>query len=100
MPSPPQLVEIEGQRVPFRSGLGAGETARLVVRPEMIELSPASAGGEVVQHVFLGEKTDYLVKLGGSTLQATTSDHSRKPILQIGQPVAVRFDAEGIHVLG
>ena len=92
-------VEIEGTRVPFRSGLAAGQTARLVVRPEMIELQAASGGGEVVQHTFLGEKTDYLVKLGGSTLQATASDHSRKPILEIGQPVAVRFHAEGIHVL-
>jgi iron(III) transport system ATP-binding protein len=92
-------VDIEGQRVPFHSGLGPGETARLVVRPEMIELQPASAGGEVVQHTFLGEKTDYQVKLGGSVLQATASDHSRKPILRIGQPVAVHFHTEGIHVL-
>ncbi len=92
-------VEIEGLRVPFRSGLAAGTTARLVVRPEMIELSPASAGGEVVQHTFLGEKTDYQVKLGGSVLQVTTGDHSRKPILGIGQPVAVQFHTEGIHIL-
>lgn len=96
-------VEIEGLTIPFASGLAAGATARLVVRPEMVELRPASPGegppATVVHHTFLGEKTDYQVRLGDSVLQATTSDHSRRPTLQDGQPVAVRFHTEGIHVL-
>jgi iron(III) transport system ATP-binding protein len=94
-------VEVEGLTIPFASGLAAGATARLVVRPEMIELRPLPSGtAQVVQHTFLGEKTDYLVKLGGSVLQVTASDHSRKPVLQAGQSVGLHFHTQGIHVLG
>ncbi|HSH99249.1 MAG TPA: ABC transporter ATP-binding protein [Reyranella sp.] len=96
-------VEIEGARIPFATGLGVGQTVRLVVRPEMIELRPALPGegapAAVLQRTFLGEKTDYQVRFGGTVLQATTSDHSRKPILQDGQEVSVHFHTEGMHVL-
>ena len=96
----PEEVEVEGLRIAFAAGLAVGQTVRLVVRPEMIELSPATGGGaEIVQRTFLGEKTDYQVSLGATSLQATATDHYRKPILEIGQPVAVRFHAQGIHVL-
>ena len=86
----------------FASGLAAGERARLVVRPEMIELRAASGEGphgRIVQRTFLGEKTDYVVALGGATLQVATSDQYRRPLFEIDQPVGVHFHADGIHVL-
>ena len=96
-------VEIEGVRVAFASGVPTDERVRLVVRPEMIELRSAVAGeagsGRVTQRTFLGEKTDYLVALGGATLQVAASDQYRRPLFEIGQPVGVRFHAEGIHLL-
>ena len=96
-------VEIEGVRVAFYSGLAAGERARLVVRPEMIELRAAAVGegphGRIVQRTFLGEKTDYVVALGGATLQVAASDQYRRPLFEIDQPVGVHFHADGIHVL-
>ncbi|MCX7362184.1 MAG: ABC transporter ATP-binding protein [Alphaproteobacteria bacterium] len=99
----PAEVEIEGLRITFASGLPVGQMVRLVVRPEMIELQPAAAGAPdsavITHHTFLGEKTDYQVKLGALSLQATASDHYRKPVLKIGQTVAVHFHAQGIHVL-
>ena len=96
----PEEVEVEGLRIEFAAGLAVGQTVRLVVRPEMIELSPAAGGAaEITQRTFLGEKTDYQVRLGATSLQATASDHYRKPILEIGQAVTVHFHAQGIHVL-
>ena len=93
-------VEIEGVRVAFASGVPAGERVRLVVRPEMIELRARRGGaGRVIQRTFLGEKTDYLVTLGGATLQVAASDQYRRPLFEIGQPVGVHFHAEGIHLL-
>jgi ABC-type Fe3+/spermidine/putrescine transport system ATPase subunit len=69
----------------------------------MIELTPAGAGqagaGVIAQRTFLGEKTDYQVTLGSATLQVSATDHYRKAPLEVGQPVAVRFHPEGIHVL-
>ena len=79
-----------------------GEAVRLVVRPEMIELVPTageSGAARIVQRTFLGEKTDYLVALGGSTLQVSATDHYRRTPLEVGQTVGVRFHPEGLHVL-
>jgi iron(III) transport system ATP-binding protein len=95
-------VEVEGLRIALAAGRAAGETVQLVVRPEMIELTSAAddtGAARIAQRTFLGEKTDYLVTLGSSTLQVSATDHYRRPPLDVGQPVAVRFHPEGLHVL-
>lgn len=91
-------VQIEGVGVAFASGLAAGERVRLVVRPEMIELRPGT-DGRVAQRTFLGEKTDYVVALGGAMLQVAASDQYRRPLFEIDQAVGVHFHADGIHML-
>ena len=97
-------VEVEGVRIALATGRAAGDALRLVVRPEMIEIAPAPSGesarARIVQRTFLGEKTDYQVMLGSTTLQVSATDHYRRPPMEAGQPVAVRFHPEGIHVLG
>jgi iron(III) transport system ATP-binding protein len=96
-------IEIEGLRIALAAGRAVGETVQLVVRPEMIELGPSAGDpveGRIAARTFLGEKTDYLVTLGGSTLQVSATDHYRRPPLDVGQPVGVRFHPEGLHVLG
>lgn len=93
-------VEVEGLRIALATGRPAGDTLRLVVRPEMIDVSPTPSGeATITQRTFLGEKTDYLVALGGTTLQVSATDHYRRPPMEPGQPVAVHFHPEGIHVL-
>jgi iron(III) transport system ATP-binding protein len=93
-------VEIEGVRVALATGRSAGGDVRLVVRPEMIELAPGAGAGQVEQRTFLGEKTDYQVRLGNALLQVSATDHYRRPPIEIGQAVAIHFHPEGIHVLG
>ena len=97
-------VEIEGARVALATGKPVGQSVQLVILPEMIEIGPAAVDrpgvGRIVQRTFLGEKTDYQVSLGTTTLQVSATDHYRRPPLEVGQPVAVRFHPEGIHVLG
>ena len=96
-------VEVEGLRIALATSRAMGEAVQLVVRPEMIELGPAAGetgAARIVQRTFLGEKTDYLVALGGSTLQVSATDHYRRPPLDVGQPVTVHFHPEGLHVLG
>ena len=96
-------IEIEGVRIALAAGRAVDETVQLVVRPEMIEIGPASgepAPARITARTFLGEKTDYLVALGGSTLQVSATDHYRRTPLDVGQPVTVRFHPEGLHVLG
>jgi iron(III) transport system ATP-binding protein len=97
-------VDVEGLGIPLVSGRGVGESVRLVVRPEMIEIAPAAAGevgtGRIVQRTFLGEKTDYEITLGGTTLQVTRSDAFRGALLDVGDAVRVSIDPTRIHALG
>ena len=92
-------VEIDSLRLPVALHRTAGKTVRLVIRPEMIELSPEPGPGRIEQRTFLGEKTDYRVKLGNETLQVTATDHYRRKPLDVGQSVALHFHAGGIHVI-
>jgi len=92
-------VEIEGVRVPLATGRAEGASVRLVVRPEMIEISPGVGPGRMKQRTFLGEKTDYKIRLGTVTLQVAATDHYRKAPIEAGDAVQVRFHPEGIHIL-
>ncbi|MFM8534423.1 MAG: TOBE domain-containing protein [Acidimicrobiia bacterium] len=65
----------------------------------MVEIAAGSGPGRIVHRTFLGEKTDYVVELGGSRLQVAATDHYRRPAMDAGQAVSVRFHPEGIHVL-
>ena len=96
-------VEIEGQRLALATGRPVGSTARLVVRPEMIDIAAAGQGtgatGSILQRTFLGEKTDYEILLGGTRLQVCRSDAFRGAAFNVGDPVTVNFDAANIHLL-
>jgi iron(III) transport system ATP-binding protein len=96
-------VEVEGLRIALATGRPVGDMLQLVVRPEMIDIAPAPSGdaasARITQRTFLGEKTDYLVTLGGTTLQVSATDHYRRPPMEAGQPITVCFHPEGIHVL-
>ena len=96
-------VDVEGLRIPLRAARGIGETVRLVVRPEMIDIAPAATGeagiGRIAQRTFLGEKTDYEVTLGGMTLQVTRSDAFRGASLNVGDAVRVSIDPTRLHAL-
>ncbi len=92
-------VEVEGLRIALATGRAAGTGIRLVVRPEMIELAAGTGPGRIEQRTFLGEKTDYQVRLGSAALQVSATDHYRRSPLEVDQAVSVRFHPEGIHVL-
>jgi hypothetical protein len=63
-------------------------------------LPPAGTGpGRIEQRTFLGEKTNYQVRLSRITPQVSATDHYRKLPLDVGQMVSIRFHPEGIHVL-
>jgi spermidine/putrescine transport system ATP-binding protein len=56
---------MRGRLVAGGTALGPGDAAVLAVRPEMVRLSPprpGSAGGRVMNRIFLGEHTEYLVR--------------------------------------
>ena len=96
-------IVVEGLRIALATGRAPGETVRLVVRPEMIDIAPALVGqagvATVVQRTFLGEKTDYELQLGGTRLQVSLSRPFLGGAPGNGELVSVTFDPSRIHVL-
>jgi putative spermidine/putrescine transport system ATP-binding protein len=99
-------VESDGARlaVDEARGLRRGERVLVLVRPETLELEPASDGatggliGEVVAHIFLGAITRLKVASGDRILSADLSS-ARAGKLPVGSRVSARFPSESARVL-
>jgi putative spermidine/putrescine transport system ATP-binding protein len=87
-------------------GRKAGERVLVLVRPELLELSPSTNGargdndlsGEVVTHTFLGPVTR-LKMLGENTELLADVPTARVDSLPIGMRVAARVPVEGTRLL-
>lgn len=82
----------------------AGDTVRLVLRPEAIAVRPAQEAGTLPQgtvagRMFLGEKVEYLVRCGETALQVVSYDARPGDLLAEGAPVGVDFKGPDIPVL-
>jgi iron(III) transport system ATP-binding protein len=96
-------VEVEGLRLALAVTQPVGSAVRLVVRPEMIDMTAGTAGepgvGRILQRTFLGEKTDYDILLGGTKLQVCRSDAFRTGTFDVGDDVRIGVDPANIHLL-
>ena len=96
-------VEVEGLRIALAVAKPVGSVVRLVVRPEMIDMTAGTAGepgvGRILQRTFLGEKTDYDILLGGTKLQVCRSDAFRTGTFDVGDDVRIGVDPANIHLL-
>ena len=83
--------------------LKAGQTVRLVVRPETIELRPAFTGdglqGTVTSRVFLGEKVEYQVQVGLDVIQVTDYNPNHTGAPQPGETVTLGVPPDAVRVL-
>jgi iron(III) transport system ATP-binding protein len=80
------------------SGMVAGQTVQVAIRPESLRLLPASAvdgsgsvPGEVAEVTFLGNIVDCHVTLGDGTRVRIQVDPGQSP--EVGQRVGIRFDS-------
>ncbi len=116
-------VEVAGQRLRLTdetARVTPEQTVRLVVRPEGIELRPATPSpsplpqverieergesedgipGIIVSRTFLGEKAEYQVRVGGDLLQVTSYNPVQHDILSPGQAVTLHLPRRGIQLL-
>ncbi len=84
-------------------GLTVGETVRLVVRPETIELRPVFGGdglqGTVAMRTFLGEKIEYQVRVGSELVHVTDYNPTLTGLLQPGETVTLDVPPDAVRVL-
>jgi ABC-type Fe3+/spermidine/putrescine transport system ATPase subunit len=74
---------------------------RLVVRPEMLGIEgPECAvglAGTVASRMFLGEKVEYHVRVGGDLVQVTS--YNPRSVFAPGQAVTLTVPTDGIPLL-
>lgn len=85
-------------------GVAAGDTVRLLLRPEAIGLTRPSAiphelTAEVVSRAFLGEKIEYLLRCADETLQVARYNAGASDLFHEGEAVALRFVEEAMIIL-
>ena len=84
-----------------------GSAVRLVLRPEAVELRPATTPtpdpgvlvGLVLSRTFLGEKVEYQVRVGEALIQVTRYNTGAPEALQPGQAVALHLPTDGVVLL-
>jgi iron(III) transport system ATP-binding protein len=99
-------VEVAGRRIRVSgeaARVGTGQTVRLVIRPEVVELQAADSGsgvpGTIVSRTFLGEKAEYQVRVGTDIVQVTSYNPVQRGIFSAGQRVMLHFPSVGIQLL-
>jgi ABC-type Fe3+/spermidine/putrescine transport system ATPase subunit len=86
------------------TGVAAGDTVRLLLRPEAIELSRDAGSGNplmatVVSRTFLGEKIEYELSCEGETLQAVRYNAGPGDLFAEGATVALCLADDAVTLL-
>ncbi len=99
-------LDVAGQRIRVSdeaARVTVGQTVRLVVRPEVVEVRGEDSGpgvpGTIVSLTFLGEKAEYQVRVGTDLLQVTSYNPVQRGVLPPGHRVMLHFPSEGIQLL-
>ena len=82
-------------------GLAPGQAVQLVLRPEAIEVSRdrATLQATVLSCTFLGEKIEYVLSCGGTTLQMVRYNAGAADLIPEGATVGVRVIEDAVAVL-
>ena len=98
-----QVVALGAQH-PLRVAAGsakAGDTVRLVLRPEALRLVRGAEGiaASVLSRTFLGDKIEYLVRCAGETLNVAQQNAGAGAAFAAGEAVALRLPEGEIALL-
>ncbi|TMJ05194.1 MAG: ABC transporter ATP-binding protein [Alphaproteobacteria bacterium] len=78
-----------------------GERLSVMIRPERILIGPPGGplDGEIVSRVYLGEKAEYVVQVGGALLQVIRADPPEGETLAPGARVGITLPRDGVQLL-
>lgn len=90
--------------IPFQEPVKVGEEINFIVKPEKIELGRMRRGehsieGKISGTSYLGSSFNYEINIGELRLEALDSQVDYKNRYEIGDPIFLTFNREGIKVL-
>jgi|1185.fasta_scaffold07084_2 spermidine/putrescine ABC transporter ATP-binding subunit len=96
-------LEVAGTTITVVSAIAyaAGTKLNVMIRPERISIGPLGGplDGEIVSRVYLGDKAEYVVRVGSATLQVIRADPPEGETLAPGMRVGLTLPREGVQLL-
>ncbi len=87
-------------KVPYTVNKQAGDTCKVIVRPEGIQIGDKGKfSGQVVSSVFMGSYQDYVVKISNYTIQIQDTNPRIKRVFCEGEKVKIEILPENIHII-
>jgi spermidine/putrescine ABC transporter ATP-binding subunit len=99
------ILDIEQQQLSIAAphALSSGTAVRVLIRPEAIGLAvPGTADGldaTVTARTYLGEKTEYVVRIAGQSVQVVRFNPPEDEHFAPGSPVTIRLPSHGMQLL-
>ncbi len=76
-----------------------GDSVKIVVRPEAIEIGKEDMTGTVVKTIYMGVSQDYWINFQGKELEVSDYNPSAKQIFAEGGPISFGFKEKSLHIL-
>ena len=96
-------IELLGRRMPVKNSFehASGEKVNAMLRPETLELveDPSLPQVTVVQAMYLGSETEYVVRAGDELLTVVDTSLRLDNMFSEGQQVGLKFDGGSVHLL-
>ena len=76
-----------------------GDSVKIVVRPEAIEVGKDDMTGTVVKTIYMGVSQDYWINFQGTELEVSDYNPSSKEIYAENGPISFGFKEKSLHIL-
>lgn len=87
-------------KAPYKGHKEKGDSCKLVLRPEAIEISDEGLfKGKVLISTFMGAYQEYVIELENGVLKCEDSNPQIKKVYEEGQNVVVNFNRDNIHII-
>ncbi len=76
-----------------------GDSVRVVVRPEAVDVGKKELSGKVVKSIYMGVSQDYWISFQGQELEVTDYNPSAKVIYEENGEIHFGFKEDSLHIL-
>ncbi|AYE33566.1 ABC transporter ATP-binding protein [Clostridium septicum] len=93
-------VQDEVFKVPYKGAKSTGDTCKIVLRPEAIEIGEKGIfKGKIITSTFMGAFQDYSIQVGETIIKCEDFNPQIKKIYEEGQDVMINFSKENVHII-
>ncbi|WP_315078413.1 ABC transporter ATP-binding protein [uncultured Clostridium sp.] len=87
-------------QLPYKGDKVKGETCKLVLRPEAIEVCDKGLfKGKIINSTFMGAFQDYTIQLDNTVVKCEDFNPQIKKVYEEGQDIFINFNKNNVHII-